>query len=154
MDEPEPELHGAVLLVCRSLWYDHRYPERGYGLAGMLTHFESPDGSDFPQRVERMFVYAQLWGTPGEYRLWVRLVRVDKVGYDEEVEVQLGAGGQPRNFPMPTSRPMEISGLNFIDEVAFPIESVPFGDVGVYEFQLWSDVSAEAIARYRIQARR
>lgn len=154
MDEPDARLHGAVLLVCRSIWFDRNRPDQGYGMAGILTHLEPPGGSDFPQRVERLFVYTQLWGVPGEYRLRMRLVRIESVGYDDEEEVQLGEDDSPFEFGMPSPRPVEISGLNFLDEVAFPIFAIPIPEVGVYEFQLWVEGSDRPVGSYRIQARR
>lgn len=144
-----PELRGHVMLVARNLWQN----TGGIGVGGILTHIEPPEGLDFPFRLERVIVYAQLWGDPGDYRFWIRLVKIETDEYDEEVEVQLGADGMPRQFPIPTQRPFEISGLNFLDELAFPIPAVPFADRGVYEFQLWAEGIDEPVARARVQAR-
>ncbi len=72
---------------------------------------------------------------------------------DNEVEVQLGRDGSPREFRPPTTRPFEFSGLNFVEEFAFPIGLVPFKEAGTYEFQLWVDGLEEPLARERVLAR-
>ena len=44
-------------------------------------------------------------------------------------------------------------GLNYLDELAFPIPAVPVPDTGVYEFQLWAEGIDEPVASARILAR-
>ena len=149
----EPTVHCPHLLVCRSVWHDGRRPELGYSLGGIHTCLEPADGLGYPFRLERMYVYAQLWGDGGEYRPHVRLVKIDSYGYDEEVETPLGNEGEARSFPMPTKRPVTITGLDYIVEVAFPIFLVPFFEPGIYEFQLWIDDVELPVGRERIHLR-
>ena len=128
-DDPPPYrdplgLHGVHLLTCLSLWRSGRADE-SFDLAGILTHIEPPEGRSFPVVLDRVFVYVQLWGDPGEYSLRVRLVRV-RVSDDDEEELQLGENDEPREFPLPSARTVELSGLNYVDELGFPIGPVPF----------------------------
>lgn len=161
MDEPDdshpysdpPELYAAHLVTCRSYWYDHRRPEAGISLAGILIHIEPPEGSSFPLIIDRVCIYFQLWGTVCEYRLRIRLVRVAAADGEEDLEIQLGPDGSPREFPMPTNRPAEIDGINYKNDFAFPIFKVPFAESGVYEFQLWADGIDQPIACESILAR-
>ena len=148
-----PQARGSVFLLGRAVWHDPAKPVNPFGLNGIITQIVPPEGMDFPYRVDRLFAYAQLSGDPGEYRLWVRLVRISQPRYDEE-EVQLGIVGEPADFPMPGTRVFEISGLNFVDEIAFPIFRIEFPHPAVYEFQLWATGGDEPISRTRIQARR
>ena len=146
----DPVVYCRHLLICRSVWYDGQKPELGYSLGGIYTTLEPADGLGYPFRLERMFVYAQLWGEDGEYRAHVRLVKIDSVGYDEEVETQLGGGEAPRILPMPTKRPITITGLNYRAEVAFPIFLVPFPEPGIYECQFWIEGIDHPVGQERI----
>jgi hypothetical protein len=92
-------------------------------------------------------------GETGEYRFRIRLVRIEKQGYDEEVEVPLGIGGVYKDFDSPFGRPFELTGLNYVDEMAFPIDALRINDPGLYEFQLFVEGMDEPIARERILAR-
>jgi hypothetical protein len=116
-----------------------------FSLGGLHTHLDLPDGRTFPVLLDRVFVYFQLWGDPGEYRLRVRLVRIQMTA-DGEEEAQLGADGEPREFPIPTARPVAVPGLNYVEEFAYPIGPVPFREAGLYEYQLWADGTDEPIA--------
>ncbi len=147
------EVHAAHLLTAHTIWYNPERPGAGFGLGGIYTHYDLPDGFSFPVRVERVFVYFQLWGDSGEYRVRIRLVKINETPENELEEIQLGPDGVPREFPLPTERPVTISGLNYVEEVACPIGPVPFREAGVYEYQLWVDGIDEPIARERILAR-
>jgi hypothetical protein len=143
-----PELRGYVMLVARNLWHN----AGGFGVGGILTHIEPPEGMTFPFRLERVIVYAQLWGDPGEYVFRVRLVRIERTGYDEEVESEADVG-TPWETPLVTPRPLEVTGLNYLDEIAFPIFRVPVPETGVYEFQLWAEGIDQPVAFARVHAR-
>ncbi len=148
----EPNLYCPHLLICRSIWYDGRRMEQGFSLGGILTRVVPDSAEGFPYLLERAFAYIQLAGDPGEYLLRIRLVRVEPVGYDEEVEIQLSTDGEPREFAMPTRRPATVAGLVPVEEFAFPMESIPFPVSGTYEFQLWVDGIGHPVGRERIEA--
>ena len=58
--EDPPELYGAHFLTCRSVWFDPRLPGANFGVAGIYTHIEPPEGQAFPVRFNRIFAYVQL----------------------------------------------------------------------------------------------
>jgi len=130
-----------------------RNPRKASPSLGVLAHFDLPDGVEYPLRYERLFVYLQLWGETGEYRFRIRLVRIESLGYDEEMEVPLGIGGENKDFHSPFGRPFELTGLNYVDEMALPLESIRINDPGLYEFQLFAEGIDEPLARERILAR-
>ncbi len=148
-----PEVHARHLLTFRTLWYDPRHSESGISIGGIYSHVEPPEGTLFPVRFDRIFVYFQLWGDTGDYHPRIRLVKVESGEDNDVLEVQLGRDGNPREFRPPTTRSFEISGLNFVEEFAFPIRFVPFKESGTYEFQLWVDGLEEPLARERVLAR-
>ncbi len=148
----EPNLYCPRLLICRSIWYDGRHTERGFSLGGLYANVAPPEGDGYPFRIERLFVYAQLWGDVGEYSVRIRFVRIELQGYDEEIEVQLGDDGEARVYPMPTHRPVTVGDRNRIEEFAFAIGPVPFTAPGLYEFQLRVDGLDHPVGRERIEA--
>jgi hypothetical protein len=147
------ELHVAHFLLCRKIWYNNLKTEEGFSLFGVLSHFDAPEQVEYPLRYERLFVYLQLRGETGEYRFWIRLVRIDNHGYDGEIEVPLGTDGSHKDFDTPFRRPFESTWLNYVDELAFSLESIRINDPGLYEFQLFAEGMDEPIARERILAR-
>ena len=51
---------------------------------------------------------------------------------------------------MPTRRPVTITGLQSVQELAFPIFLVPFAESGLYEFQIWIDGIDYPVGREQI----
>ena len=137
------------LLICHHVWKSQDLPNAGFSLGGLLVHAVPDIG--FPLWVDRLFLYAQVYGPTGEYQFVVRLVRIDDSGYGEEVETPLGDDGEHVEYVVP--RAFEVSGLNFVDEFALPMRRVVFEQPGVYEFQLFCHGSDDPIARERVQAR-
>ena len=148
--EGMPEVWCRHLLLCRSAWFDHRQPERGFSLGGVYVQVPTPDDG-FPVVLDRPFVYFQLFGSPGEYTPRIRVVRVDKTGYDEEEELQLGEDGEPLEYPMPSGRPAVVDELSFVEQVAYRLDHLVFPEKGVYEFQLWLDGFDQPAGRERIK---
>jgi hypothetical protein len=148
-----PTIYSRHFLTCRSIWYDKKRPEAGFSLGGIFSEIQPIDDFDFPLRLEKIYVFTQLYGDPGEYRLRIRLVKIETTEDDETEEVQLGNEGQPREFQLPSQRPVVISGIEFVEAIAFPIGPVPFFEAGLYEYQLWADGIPEPLARERILAR-
>lgn len=148
-----PTISGVHFLTCRTIWYDYQKPEAGFGLGGLYVSIEPPGESRFPFRLDRVFVYCQLFGDPGEYRLRVRLVCLESTEDGDLEETQLGVNGEPREFSMPAGRPAVISGIEYVDELAFPIGPVSFGKPGLYEYQLRVDGLEEPISRERVMVR-
>lgn len=151
-DEPESGSPTCRhLLVCRNIWYSGN-PDDGFSLGHVIVHLRPEAGMGFPVRFDRLFVFAQVFGLPGEYPYRIRLVRIGMTDYGEEVELQIGPGGQPRDF-IP-KRPLVVSGEDFVDAIAVPLVGVAIREPGVYEFQLWVDGrDDEPLARERVEAR-
>ena len=143
------ELHCRHLLVCRTIWYDPNRPDDGFSLGKLLVKLLAESADAFPLRSSRLFVFAQLFGTPGEYNLTIRLVRIDAMGYGEEVETQLGPDEGPLQFEL--HKPFVVSGFLLVDAFAMPIQDIPFPTPGLYEFQLLRDDDEEPLARERLE---
>jgi hypothetical protein len=136
------------LLLCRSVWFDNRQPERGFSLGGIHTVIPVPDDG-LPVILNRPFVYFQLSGLADDYFPKIRVVQVVEDGYDGED--QLGDNGEQLEFEMPTERPVELSESYIVREFAFRLDELAFWQVGTYEVQLWIDGFDEPIGRERIR---
>ena len=71
-----PELACSHFLVCHTIWYDNTNFDAGFTLQRVVVHIRPSEGQSFPFRVRRLFVFAQLYGTPGEYIVRIRFLRV------------------------------------------------------------------------------
>jgi hypothetical protein len=92
----------------------------------------------------RQFLFAQLHGTPDEYVIRVRQVRVEMADDGQEVAEDVTEFG-----------PWEISipGDNYVECFGLTLTRVPYPQAGVYEFQLWADGFDGPLARERLEAR-
>ena len=147
--DPEPAddsryLACATLLACHTMWYDNTNTDAGYSLGRVIVHVRPADASGFPFRLFRMFLFAQLHGTPDEYLLRVRLVRIGATDEGEETVTEL------RDFG-----PWEIAipGDNYVECFGLALLQVWFPEPGVYEFQLWADGFDGPLGRERVEAR-
>ena len=145
----EPTVSCRHFLLCHTVWHDPAKPE-DFSLGRIVIHLHPADGV-FPTTYDRLFAYGQLFGTPGEYELVIRAVRIESVGYDEEVEYDIGRDGLPVEWR--PNRPVVISGEDYADWFAVPLPRVPVPMPGVYEFQLFLAGATEPITRERVQAR-
>lgn len=147
MDAFEPDdsryLVCPHFLACHAVRYDDIDADAGYTLERVIVHVRPNDGSGFPFRVDRLFVFAQLHGTAGDYTLRVRLLRIKVIDGEEVVETR-------RDF---APRTVAISGENYVECFALPLTDVWFPEPGVYEFQLWAEGFDEPVGRERILAR-
>ena len=96
-----PELHCRHLIVCRAIWFDPTKPEDDFSLGRLAVRLTIGGTDRFPVRIPLLFLFAQLFGTPGEYRVFFRLVRIDRSDLGEDVEAQLGGDGEPLEFHIP-----------------------------------------------------
>jgi hypothetical protein len=139
-----PELFCRHLLICRTIWFDPDKPDNGFSLGGLLIHLRPTGEEGFPVRVPRLFLFAQLFGTPGEYDVTPRLVPIyrSEDGEDEE--------GDAVEF---TRRTLALTGDDLVEGYGIPLRDIPFAAPGVYEFQLWVEGFNEPIGRERVEAR-
>lgn len=98
----------------------------------------------FPFHIPRLFLYAQLAGTTGEYTARVRFVRVTADEDGEEAEVPVTTFG-----PWPNA----VTGGSFAESFGSPLRNAAIEEPGVYEFQLWLDEFDEPLGRERVQGR-
>ncbi len=146
-----PTIYCRHLLVCRSVWFDPNRPDDGFSLGKLVVQFRLPEGQDFPLRLPRLFAYAQLYGTPGEYQVRLRLIRIEADEVGDDVEIQLGPNDQPVEFLVP--RPVVVSGLNLVEELAMPVDWVVFDRAGLYAVQIWAMGYDEPLASERVEVR-
>jgi len=125
------ELHCRHLLVCRHVWYDAERPEEGFSLGKVLATVRASAENPFPIRVPRLFVYAQLFGTPDEYTLRVVLHRLEPTGIGDEMEPTFTREFGPWDILIP--------GEEYVESFAFQLNKVSFPEPVVYEFQLLAD---------------
>lgn len=154
MSEPGalPTVYCRHLIVCRTVWYDANRPDDGFSLGKLIVSLRPADGAGYPVQIERLFLFAQLFGESGEYPFRIRVVRVDRNDIGEEVEIQLGPNDSPREYV--PNRPLVVSGEELVDQIAVPLNRVAFREPGLYEFQLWLDFdSDEPLASERLEAR-
>jgi hypothetical protein len=144
LDDSDPAVFCSHLLVCHTIWYDNTNFDAGFTLQRVVVHLRPSEGQAFPFRVRRLFVFAQLHGTPGEYIVRVRFMRVGIDDEGEETMTELAQHG-PAEIALP--------GDSYAECFAFPFHNVPFTDEGEYEFQLWVDGFDEPLGRERIHAR-
>lgn len=133
----------AHFIACHAVRYDDEDTDAAYTLERVIVHVRPSDTNGFPLRVARMFVFAQLFGTSGNYTLRVRLLRIG-VSDDEEVM-------QTRRDFGPWA--VAISGENYVECFGLPLTNVWFPEPGVYELQLWADGFDGPLGRERVQAR-
>jgi hypothetical protein len=142
-----PELFCRHWIGCRTFWQQPNSddPDGGYFYSlGSLIISVWPPGGEMPFYLPRIFFYAQLTGTPGEYTVRIRMVRVTIDDIGEEKETPTEEFG-PWDIP--------VTGDRFAESYGFPLRNVPFNEAGVYEFQLWIDEFEDPLARERIEVR-
>jgi hypothetical protein len=142
---PEPpSLVCARLLACGGIRYDPADPDAGYSLERVLVHVRPAGRQGFPFRLPRICLFAQLHGTPGDYVLRVRMVRI---GLEDGEAVELD---EPVHFG---PWEIELPGGNYVECYGIPLTDVPFPESGVYEFQLWADGFDRMLMNERVEAR-
>ncbi len=126
-EHEEPEIGARHLLLCREVIWNAHDAEAPYTLRGMLAAIQ-PTG-EFPLVWDQpMSVFAQFFGAPGEYEVWVELVRLV---FDESGEIH-------DEVEQATYGPFVIAleGTYFLRGRALFLRRVPFSAPGIYEFRL------------------
>jgi hypothetical protein len=131
-------------IACHTIWYDNTNVDAGYSLGRVIVHIRPPAGYGFPLVQFRHFLFAQLSGTPDDYVVRVRQVRIERTEGGDEQEVEVTEFG-----------PWEINvpGENYAECFGLVLTRVPYPQAGEYEFQLWADGIDDPIGRERVQAR-
>ena len=146
MHDDEPTLYHRHLILCRTIWYTGDLDD-GFSLGRLIVHIRPRDGV-FPFRSAiRLFLFAQLFGDPGEYtvRIHIRRVTLDEeTGEEEVLETDAPAYG-----------PWTIAlyGEEYVEGFAFPLNRLPFREPGLYELQLTVDEIDGWYAAERVDVR-
>lgn len=151
MDENDPEdaersryLVCSALLACHTLWYDNTNSDAGFSLGRLIVHLRPDAGNGFPLRLPRLFLFAQLHGTPDDYLLRVRLTQIEVTDEGEEVLTEHRQYGPWE---------IELPGDNYVECFGLELRNVFIPEAGIYEFQLWADGFDAPLAVERFQAR-
>lgn len=127
-DDP-PEVFCRHLILCRTIWFTGDLDD-GFSLGRLVVHLRPLD-HQFPFLcTNHFFLFAQLFGTPGEYTVRARLVPITIDVDGEEVD-----GDATDYGPWPIA----LYGEEFVEGFAFPIHRLPFAAPGVYELRLSID---------------
>lgn len=130
-------------IACHEVRYDGNDADAGCTLERVIVHVRPSDANGYPFRVPRMFVFAQLFGAPGDYALRVRLLRISATDEEEIVATRRDFG--PKS--------VALTGEDYVECFALALTDVWFSEPSVYEFQLLVNGSEEPLARERIQSR-
>jgi len=70
----------------------------GFSPGTLLVQVRPAAGESYPIVFHRLFAFVQLAGDVGTYSIRFRLQRIGSTEYGEEVEVPVGAAGEPLTF--------------------------------------------------------
>ena len=132
------------LIACRAIGYDNTNADAGYSLSGVLVHVRPLSSAGFPFVVARQCLFAQVFGTAGEYVVRIRQVRIEAGDEDEMNAVEMTDFG-PWNILIP--------GDSYVECFGFALTDAQYPVAGVYEFQLWADGFDHPLGSERVQAR-
>jgi hypothetical protein len=126
-EREEPDIAARHLLLCREVTWNSADTEARYSLLGLFTDIR-PKGT-FPLVWDRpLYTFVQFFGSPGEYEVWIELVRLvqDETGeiLDETEAVVFGP------FDLKIATPFFIHGRSFY------LKTVPFDAPGLFEFRI------------------
>lgn len=141
-DDP-PAVFCRHLILCRTIWFTGDLDD-GFSLGRLVVHLR-PQDHQFPFLCpNRFFLFAQLYGTPGEYtvRAWLVPITIDEDG--DEVD---GDATEYGPWPLP------LYGEEFVEGFAFPIHRLPFAASGVYELRLGIDEIEDWSVGERVEVR-
>lgn len=127
-DGDEPDIGARCLMVCREVQFDGSQPESPYSLIGLVSDLR-PRGH-FPLVLDiPLSLFAEIFGTPGEYEVWIDLVRLE---YDEE-EGLIGDGTDEVCYgPYVLNLMPDV----FVHSRWYHLRKVPFQQPGLHEFRL------------------
>jgi hypothetical protein len=124
-DADEQVVNFRHVLICDSVHHDATSPGQSYTLKGLMNWLMPQDEFGYPLVVERIVLFAQVWGSRAEHRLTIDLVRLE-----ENDEVWVASFG-PRSFP--------VYGNEFVESQKWTLHQVCFPIPGLYEFRLFVD---------------
>lgn len=126
-EQEEPDVAARHLLLCREVVWNAADPEGRYSLLGLLTDIR-PKGT-FPLVWDRpIYAFVQFFGAPGEYEVWIEVVRLIRDDYGEVLDETEAVAFGPFDLNITESR--------FIHGRSYPMRRVPFDAPGLFEFRV------------------
>lgn len=138
MSEARPDLHVRHLLLCRRVAYDPFSAGAAYSLDGLIVSLQPQDDLGYPFASEEIAVFAQVFGDPGEYLVWVEVFALNE---DAERDERIFAYKPP---------PVRVRPHRFVDEFSVTLHGVTFPRPGIYEFLLRRDGDDEPLITERL----
>ncbi len=136
--EVDLEIGARNLMVCRQMTYDANDAVAPYSLNHVLARIRRvvPTSLLVAQPV---YLYAEFFGEPGEYEIWIDLV---EIGYD----------GDSGGIEVTTYGPFDLALFPgaFVSSRFYCLKHVPFPGVGLFEFQLKVAGVFEPLLTHRI----
>jgi hypothetical protein len=135
----EPDLNARHLLVCRDVIYEPDFVWAAHTLRGLVVSLRPGDDDGYPVIAEHLWLFAQVYGTPGEYEVWVELVRIDP---ETDEGIFVARYGPSR---------LTVSVGRFVDNKGWRLPKIPFDVPGVYEFRLYVEGRGDPLAAERLR---
>lgn len=141
----EPEIGARGLTLCQRVEFHLGREDGPYTLHHVLTAFR-PNGV-FPLVLDLpLWLYTEYHGTPGEYEVWVDLVRLV---YDPQTGEVLDEVEDTMYGPYKVNLPPDV----FVHAKAYCLRKVPFTEPGLHEFRLRAAGAEEPLASLRVLVR-
>ncbi len=123
MDD-ELEIGARNLMLCRQVTYDTNDIAAPYSLHHVLTRIRRVMNTS-ALITQPIYLYAEFFGAPGDYEIWIDLV---EIGYDA------GSG----EAEVTSFGPFDLTVLpdTFVCSRFYCLKHVPFPNAGVFEFRL------------------
>ena len=118
--------------------YDPFSPGVAFSLRGLYVSIQPLDDIGYPFAFEQIAVFAQLFGDPGEYRVWVEAYLLDENHDNGERVLKQG----------PVS--VRVRPGRFLEGIDIRLREVAFPRPGLYEFVLRRDGFDEALITERL----
>jgi hypothetical protein len=134
----EPEVFIRHLLICEVVHHDPFRPDRSYSLERIVNWLCPEDEYGYPLVVEKLMLFAQVWGDRKDFELRIDLVRLDS---DDD------SGQLIQRFE---NRHLTVHGNEFVETKRWILHQVSFPEPRVYEFRLIIPDSTESLASERI----
>jgi hypothetical protein len=133
----ELPIQARHLLLCRNVVFDPLDEKAPYSLQSVMNRTR-PEEFGYPLCLEFLWAYAEFFGEPGRYSVWIGLVMLAADGTEAGPVV-----------PVHGPTPIRVREDVFVDGVRFRLLHVPFEEPGLYEFRLYLDGHPEPLVGER-----
>ena len=131
------EIGARNLMLCRQITYDTYDIASPYSLHHVLTRIRRVTNAS-ALVTQPIYLYAEFFGTTGDYEIWIDLV---EIGYDvDSVEAEVTSYGPFDLTVMPDT---------FVCSRFYCLKHVPFPKMGVFEFRISAAGVLEPLTTHR-----